>query len=152
MHDVYWCWPRHCNDFRESELSTSSILILRKICEHYCIIKYQSYICDEQYDMNRSLAPVKYSDKDEQLAAFAKAMGHPVRIQILKLLNTQDCCYTGDLTDQFPLAQSTISQHLKALKDVGLIQGEIIPPKVKYCLNEANWKHMQDLFKEILKL
>lgn len=102
--------------------------------------------------MNRSLAEVTYTNEEEQLASFAKAMGHPVRIQILKLLNTQACCYTGDLTDQFLLAQSTISQHLKALKDAGLIQGEIIPPKVKYCLDEEKWKKVQSLFKEILKL
>jgi len=102
--------------------------------------------------MNRSLAQVTYTNEEEQLAAFAKAMGHPVRIQVLKLLNTQACCYTGDLTDQFPLAQSTISQHLKALKEAGLIKGEIIPPKVRYCLNEENWQQVQDLFKDILKL
>ena len=102
--------------------------------------------------MNRSLAEVNYTNEEEQLAAFAKAMGHPVRIQILKLLNTQACCYTGDLTDQFPLAQSTISQHLKALKEAGLIKGEIIPPKVKYCLHAENWLQVQNLFKEILKL
>lgn len=102
--------------------------------------------------MNRTLAEVNYTSEEEQLASFAKAMGHPVRIQILKLLNSQACCYTGDLTNLLPLAQSTISQHLKALKDAGLIQGEIIPPKVKYCLDEENWKKVQHLFKEILKL
>lgn len=102
--------------------------------------------------MNRSLAEVTYKKEEEQLAAFAKAMGHPVRIQILKLLNRQSCCYTGDLTNLLPFAQSTISQHLKALKDVGLIQGEIIPPKVKYCLDQSNWNKVQQLFKDILKL
>ena len=102
--------------------------------------------------MNRSLAKVNYSSDEEQVAAFAKAMGHPVRIQILKLLNTQACCYTGDLTNLLPLAQSTISQHLKALKEAGLIQGEIIPPKVKYCLDQENWHKLQQLFKDILKL
>lgn len=100
--------------------------------------------------MSRTLADVNYSPDEEQLALFAKALGHPVRVQILKILNNQSCCYTGDLTDIIPLAQSTISQHLKALKDAGLIQGEIIPPKVKYCLNKENWEKAQSLFKGLL--
>ncbi len=102
--------------------------------------------------MSRTLAKVTYAAKEKQLAAFAKAMGHPVRIQILKLLNEQACCYTGDLTESLPLAQSTISQHLKVLKDAGLIQGEILPPKVKYCLNQENWPVAQRLFGELLNL
>jgi len=102
--------------------------------------------------MSRTLADIQYTEDEQQLATFAKAIGHPVRIQILKLLNNQSCCYTGDLTSLFPLAQSTISQHLKALKDAGLIKGEILPPKVKYCLNNDNWDNMKHIFKELLKL
>lgn len=102
--------------------------------------------------MSRTLAEPDYSVDEQQLAAFAKALGHPVRVQIIKLLNSQACCYTGDLTDSIPLAQSTISQHLKALKDAGLIQGEIIPPKVRYCLNRENWAKAQALFGELLKI
>jgi len=101
--------------------------------------------------MSRTLSAIKYASDDVKLAAFAKAMGHPVRIQILRLLSCQACCYTGDLTEQIPLAQSTISQHLKALKDAGLIQGEIQPPKVKYCLNRENWTKARKLFSTILK-
>lgn len=101
--------------------------------------------------MSRTLAEVEYSQDEVRLAGFAKAMGHPVRIQILKILTSQACCYTGDLTDIIPLAQSTISQHLKALKDAGLIQGEIMPPKVKYCLSRENWTIAKGLFKEMLK-
>ena len=102
--------------------------------------------------MSRTLAEVDYSVDEVQLANFAKALGHPVRIQILKILTSQACCYTGDLTEIIPLAQSTISQHLKALKEAGLIQGEILPPKVKYCLNKDNWPSVQALFKELLKV
>jgi len=101
--------------------------------------------------MSRTLIAVDYAQDDVQLAAFTKAMGHPVRIQILRLLSSQACCYTGDLTDQIPLAQSTISQHLKALKDAGLIQGEIIPPKVKYCLNKENWAKAQQLLDALIQ-
>ena len=96
--------------------------------------------------MSRTLAKVAYSTDEKQLATFAKALGHPVRVKILKLLHAQTCCYTGDLTEKFSLAQSTISQHLKVLKDAGLIQGEISPPKVKYCLNQQNWPKAQQLF------
>ena len=101
--------------------------------------------------MSRTLAKVDYSVDEIKLANFAKALGHPVRIQIMKILIKQSCCYTGDLTEIIPLAQSTISQHLKALKEAGLIQGEIMPPKVKYCLNKDNWPIAQSLFKELLK-
>lgn len=99
--------------------------------------------------MSRTAIPIQYEVNDSELASFAKAMGHPVRIRILRLLNTQACCYTGDLTNEIPLAQSTISQHLKILKDVGLIQGEILPPKVKYCLNKENWQKVKMLFTEL---
>jgi predicted transcriptional regulator len=92
-----------------------------------------------------------YSPDEKQLALIAKAMGHPVRIQILKLLNAQACCFTGDLTDNIPLAQSTISQHLKMLKDADLIQGEIMPPKVKYCLNQQNWAIAKQLFSDLFQ-
>lgn len=99
--------------------------------------------------MSRTLAELEYSKTDLDLSSIAKAISHPVRLQILRLLNSQSCCYTGDLTEQIPLAQSTISQHLKALKDAGLIQGEIMPPKVKYCLNKENWMKAQMLINEL---
>ena len=100
--------------------------------------------------MKRSAQSFTYSKETEELARFAKALGHPARIIILKHLSNQSCCFTGDLLVVLPLAQSTISQHLKALKDAGLIQGEIIPPKVKYCLNKENWEKAQNLFKGLL--
>lgn len=100
--------------------------------------------------MSRTLAPVSFTSEDIQLAAFAKALAHPVRLNIIRILNEQACCYNGDLTEIIPLAQSTISQHLKVLVDVGLIQGEILPPKVKYCLNRANWAKAQTLFSQFL--
>ncbi len=87
-----------------------------------------------------------HKDDSKQLARFAKALGHPTRIAILKHLEHQSCCFTGDLVDIFPLAQSTISQHLKELKNAGLIQGELNPPKIKYCINKENWKTAKALF------
>lgn len=92
----------------------------------------------------------KYTQKEEQLARFAKAMGHPVRIAVLNFLAAQDSCFFGDIHDILPIAKATVSQHLKELKEAGLIQGEIEAPKVRYCINKENWeiaKHlMTDFF------
>ena len=90
---------------------------------------------------------------DQQKAArYAKAMGHPVRMYVLELLSKQACCYSGDLSEELPIAKSTLSQHLKELKDAGLIQGEIEAPKIKYCLNKENWEEAQRLFKQLMGL
>lgn len=99
--------------------------------------------------MKRSIEHIVYDKETEELAKFAKALGHPTRISILKYLDNQSCCFTGDLVDVFPLAQSTISQHLKELKNAGLIQGELKPPKIKYCINHEKWEMAQKLFKEL---
>ena len=102
--------------------------------------------------MKRTLKNVDYSTETEQLAKFAKALAHPTRIAILKHLENQSCCFTGDLVDVLPLAQSTISQHLKELKNAGLIQGELKPPKIKYCINDENWTKAKLLFEELFNL
>ncbi len=93
-----------------------------------------------------------YTEKQEKIARYAKAMGHPVRMYVLELLSNQSCCYSGNLSDELPIAKSTLSQHLKELKDAGLIQGEIEAPRVKYCINKENWKEAQLLFKQFLKI
>ncbi len=90
------------------------------------------------------------SDDQKTMARFAKAMGHPIRMYVLDLLSRQSCCYSGDLTDVLPIAKSTLSQHLKELKDAGLIQGETEAPKIKYCLNQENWKLARNLFSKFL--
>ena len=74
----------------------------------------------------------------EVITRFAKAMGHPVRMYVLELLSKESCCYSGDLSEILPIAKSTLSQHLKELKDAGLIQGEIEAPKVKYRITSYN--------------
>ena len=93
-----------------------------------------------------------YSDQEKQMARFAKALSHPVRIYICKLLLTQSCCYSGDLAEELPIARSTLSQHLKELKASGLIQGEIMQPKIKYCLNKENWAKASQIFESLFKL
>lgn len=82
---------------------------------------------------------LNYTQKQELVARFGNALGHPARIAILDLLSKQSCCYHGDMALDIPVANSTLSQHLKVLKDAGLIQGEITPPKTKYCINKENW-------------
>jgi DNA-binding transcriptional ArsR family regulator len=86
------------------------------------------------------------SEDQKRLARYAKALGHPVRVYVMQLLSNQACCYSGDLSEELPIAKSTLSQHLKELKDAGLIQGEIEAPKIKYCINKENWAEAQRLF------
>jgi ArsR family transcriptional regulator, arsenate/arsenite/antimonite-responsive transcriptional repressor len=91
----------------------------------------------------------QFVSKDIWLADIAKALSHPARISILKILTKRNECMCGDIVEQLPLAQSTVSQHLKELKRVGLIQGEIEGPKVCYCVNN---KILQKAKKELDKL
>ena len=86
------------------------------------------------------------SEEIKQTARFAKALGHPIRLAILELLNSQACCFHGDMAEILPIAKSTLSQHLKELKNAGLIQGNITTPTVKYCINRENF----DLAKKLL--
>ena len=81
-----------------------------------------------------------YTNEQEQLARFAKAIGHPARVAILQFLAKQTNCYFGEIHEELPIAKATVSQHLKELKDAGLIQGEVEQPKVKYCINRDNWR------------
>jgi ArsR family transcriptional regulator len=91
-------------------------------------------------------AESKYTQKQELIAKFGNAMGHPVRIAILQLLSKQACCYHGDMSEELPIANSTLSQHLKVLRQAGLIQGTITPPKTEYCINRENWNLAKGLF------
>lgn len=92
------------------------------------------------------------SDEQQKLSRYAKALGHPIRVYVMQLLGQQACCYSGDLSEELPVAKSTLSQHLKELKDAGLIQGEIEAPRIKYCVNKENWKEAQELFKTFFKI
>jgi DNA-binding transcriptional ArsR family regulator len=92
------------------------------------------------------------TESQKKIARYAKAMGHPIRMYVLELLSSQSCCYSGDLSEDLPIAKSTLSQHLKELKEAGLIQGEFEAPRIKYCINKENWKEAQVLFKKFLNL
>jgi len=95
--------------------------------------------------MNKSKT---YTERQEKLAKFAKALGHPARVAILDFLAKRDTCFFGGINDELPIAKATVSQHLKELKNAGLIQGEIEGPKVKYCINRENWTLAKQAFGE----
>jgi ArsR family transcriptional regulator len=87
--------------------------------------------------------------KDDDLAKLAWAIAHPARVRILRILLARQACVCGELVDQLPLAQSTVSQHLKILKEAGLVQGEIDGPKVCYCINPAALTRLKELVAEL---
>ena len=91
------------------------------------------------------LRPVEGEAADQELASLAKAVGHPARVKILRLLSRRTSCVCGDIVGELPLAQSTVSQHLKVLKDAGLIHGEIAGPRVCYCLEPKALRRLKAL-------
>lgn len=123
-------------------------IFTRKFSIFVFIFEKCPYICSVFYE--QQMDKEVYTEKQKRLARYAKAMGHPIRMYVLELLSKQSCCYSGDLSDELPIAKSTLSQHLKELKDAGLIQGEIEAPRIKYCINQENWKDAQILFKQFL--
>ena len=100
----------------------------------------------------KAIVEMPFTAEDEQLALYAKALGNPIRIFILRFLEKQSACFAGDISDQLPIANSTVSQHLKALKEAGLIQGAINPPTIKYCINHKNWAEAQKLFADFFDI
>ena len=94
-----------------------------------------------------------YTDNQEKIARFAKALSHPARVYILDYLanNINKCCYSGDMAEELPIARSTISEHPKELKKAELIQGEINPPYIKYCINGENWEDAKLILSDFFK-
>jgi DNA-binding transcriptional ArsR family regulator len=93
----------------------------------------------------------QYKEEHIKLARFAKALSHPARLHILKFLGSCNSCFTGNIVDELPIAQSSVSQHLKELREAGLIQGTIETPRVYYCINQENWKLAQKMFASYFK-
>ncbi len=95
----------------------------------------------------------EFNSELNELAQFAKAIAHPARIKILEHLAAKESCFCGDIVKELPLSQSTVSQHLKALKEAGLIEGEVEPPAVCYCINskklEKIYKQLRALFSKV---
>jgi ArsR family transcriptional regulator, arsenate/arsenite/antimonite-responsive transcriptional repressor len=91
------------------------------------------------------LRPIEGPEADEDLALLAKAVGHPARVQILRLLVRREACICGDIVDELPLAQSTVSQHLKVLKEAALIRGEVDGPRICYCIEPRTLRRLKAL-------
>lgn len=92
----------------------------------------------------------KYTETQIKLARYSKALSHPARVAVLDFLaaNHDKCCYSGDMAEELPIARSTLSEHLKELKNAGLIQGEINPPYIKYCINKESWTEARLMMQE----
>lgn len=91
-----------------------------------------------------------FTAQQNRVAELAKAFAHPARVAILQLLLEKKACVCGDLVDELPLAQATVSQHLKELKRIGIIKGDIDPPRVCYCINEVVWEETRQVFGAML--
>lgn len=89
-------------------------------------------------------------EKDLALASLAKALGHPARVAILRLLLRRTSCVCGEIVDELPLAQSTVSQHLKSLKEAGLIRGEVDRPRICYCVDPAGLDMLRELLDDLV--
>ena len=117
--------------------------------ERFGIPENCSLFCEQQ--TKKQMTTKEYTAEQERLARFAKAMGHPARIAILEFLAAQECCFFGDIHEVLPISKATVSQHLSELRDAGLIQGTIEPPKVRYCINRENWATARRLFAGFFK-
>lgn len=93
----------------------------------------------------------KFNTKENQLADWSRALGHPARIAIVQLLSRRNTCFCGDITEELPLAQSTVSQHLKVLKKAGIITGEVDGVRSCYCLNEDTIREMNTHFSKFFE-
>jgi DNA-binding transcriptional ArsR family regulator len=91
----------------------------------------------------------EFSAKENRLAKYANALSHPARVAILNLLAGRQTCVCGAIVEELPLSQSTVSQHLKELKDAGLVKGEIDGAKVCYCIDEKGWKAAQSWINQL---
>jgi len=103
-----------------------------------------SYVCViRNYNMNKA---EKFDDRLQELAQFARVISHPARLAILQYLASAKTCISGDISDFIPLSRTTVSQHLKELRDLGLIHGEIEGLKINYCLCNSTIQKYKDLF------
>lgn len=93
----------------------------------------------------------RFTSEQNRIADLAKAFSHPARVAILQMLAAKKACVCGDLVDELNLAQATVSQHLKELKRIGIIQGEINPPRVCYCINPVVWQEAKQVFGNLLE-
>lgn len=121
------------------------------------LVKKNIYFCFviSRNEMESGQAKRKkyYTEDQEKVARYAKALSNPARVFVMDFLanNLDKCCYSGDMAEELPIARSTLSEHLKELKKAGLIQGEINPPYIKYCINRENWDEARLLLHRFFK-
>lgn len=108
-----------------------------------------SYVCDiRNFHMNKA---EKFDESLQELARFAKVISHPARLAILKFLAEAKTCMSGDISDYLPLGRTTVSQHLKELRNMGLIQGDIDGLKINYCLRSEEIGLFIELFESFFE-
>jgi DNA-binding transcriptional ArsR family regulator len=111
-----------------------------KISTFIVILRYT-----DLFDMGITKSEL-FKKRQNRVATLAKAFDHPARVAILEYLLSNQTCITNDLVNELPLSQSTISQHLKELKQIGIIKGEVEGPKLNYCIDEEVWEEARDIF------
>lgn len=117
---------------------------------HYFTKTFRSFA---KYKNEIMIQKPEFTKEHQQIARIAKALSHPARVYILeKLKGLNGCCTSGEMIGDIPIARSTLSQHLKELKYSGLIQGNIEPPQIKYCIDPKNWSIAKSLLESFLKV
>jgi len=101
--------------------------------------------CCPPANAQADLRPIEGDEADAELATLAKALGHPARVKIVRILLRKSACICGDIVEELPLAQSTVSQHLKVLKEAGLIRGDVDGPRVCYCIEPRALRRLRAL-------
>ena len=109
------------------------------------LTKKKDAACCGPGDERPDRRPVEGPEADVELAALTKALGHPARVQIIRLLTRRDSCVCGEIVEEMSLAQSTISEHLRILKSAGLVRGEVDGPRVCYCIDERGLRRLRAL-------
>lgn len=110
-----------------------------------------SYVCVIKHLNNSRMKKLELFNEEQQLVAnLAKALSHPARVAILQYLASCDTCISGDISDHLPLSRTTVSQHLKELKEIGLIKGEVEGLKIKYCLNKEGIEMLDSNFNNLI--
>ena len=143
-------------DYLKKQKQTDIIVIKSGLWIWRVILKKQQNT-DKKVDRKRKkkiedrIMKEKNKANEEEIAKIAKAISNPTRVSILNFLAQQTTCYFGKIYEELPIAKATVSQHLKELKNAGLIQGEIEGPKVKYCINKENWEKAGTLFSDFFK-
>jgi ArsR family transcriptional regulator len=120
----------------------------RMLTERFFLERFDAYLLYKYLTMAKKEL---FTKELQEISAFFKALGHPARLAILQYLAESKVCMTGDITDELPLSRTTVNQHLKELRDLNLISGEISGVKVNYCLNMSNLNKMKIILDSFIR-